>query len=146
MPLQPHVPRCCLLCVFKLLEIAIGIQHTLSPCRFVILETTTLESQASRQTHTHIYTHRKYNKIPGTYAVYLCMWRRPGCFPGAWRRCPWHFQVASLHLQSIMDLCPLHVIIFLFFLPEQAYRPADAARGAKRLVYIFLRCTPRRSR
>ena len=33
-----------------------------------------------------------------------------------------------------MDLCPLH-IIFLFFLPEQAKRAADVARGAKRLVY-----------
>ena len=27
-----------------------------------------------------------------------------GCFPGAWRRGSWHFQVASLHLQSSMDL------------------------------------------
>ena len=26
-----------------------------------------------------------------------------GCFPGAWRRGSWHFQVASLHLQSSMD-------------------------------------------
>ena len=26
-----------------------------------------------------------------------------GCFPGAWRRGSWHFQVTSLHLQSIMD-------------------------------------------
>ena len=66
---------------------------------------------------TDICLHRKYNKIPGTYMVYSCVCR-PGC-PGAWRRGSWHFQVASLHLQSIMDLCPLH-IIFLFFLPEQA--------------------------
>ena len=50
-------------------------------------------------------------------------------FPGAWRRGSRHSQVASLHLQSSMDL--LLVRFTLFLLPEQAY----AARGAKRLVY-----------
>ena len=54
------------------------------------------------------------------------------CFPGAWRRGSWHFQVASLHLQSRMDL-PF-VRFTLFFLPKQAQRAAYAARGAKRLV------------
>ena len=38
---------------------------------------------------------------------------------------------------SIMDLCPLHMII-LFFLPGQAQRAANAARGVKRLVYTRL--------
>ena len=41
-----------------------------------------------------------------------------GCFPGAWRRGSWHFQVASLHLQSSMDL--LLNRFTLFFLREQA--------------------------
>ena len=55
-----------------------------------------------------------------------------GCFPGAWRRGSWHFQVASLHLQSSTDL--LFVRLTLIFLPEQALWAAYAARGAKRLV------------
>ena len=36
-----------------------------------------------------------------------------GCFPGAWRRDSWNFQVASLHLLTIKhgySLCPLHTI------------------------------------
>ena len=40
-------------------------------------------------------------KIPGTYAVYPCMWRL-GCFPEAWRR--GSYQLASLHLQSFMSV------------------------------------------
>ena len=59
-----------------------------------------------------------------------------GCFPGAWRRGSSHFQVASLHLQSRMDI--LFVRFTLFFLPEQAKRAAYAARGAKRLVYTVV--------
>ena len=58
-----------------------------------------------------------------------------GCFPGAWRRGSWHFQVVSLHLQSSMDL--LFVRFTLFFLSEQAQRAAYAARGAKRLVCTY---------
>ena len=52
--LQPHVTRCCLLCVFKLFP-PIGIQHTQSPCPYVILliATKALQSQASRQTYRH---------------------------------------------------------------------------------------------
>ena len=126
--LQPHVPRCCLLCGFKLLFPPIDIEHSQSvPIhpRDKISVVTSFE--------TDIYIHRKHNKMPGTYTVYSCM-RRPGCFPGAWRRGSWHFHVASLHLQSIIDLGPLH-IIFTFFLREQARRAANAARGAKRLVY-----------
>ena len=41
-----------------------------------------------------------------------------GCFPGAWRRGSWHFEVASLHLQSTMVL--LFACLTLLFLPEQA--------------------------
>ena len=82
------------------------IQHTQRPCRLVTLETKALQSQDSRQTYIYI---AKCNKIPGTCAVYSCVWRL-GCFPGAWRRGSWHFEVASLHLQSIMNRCPLHTI------------------------------------
>ena len=46
------------------------------------------------------------------------MWR-PGCFPGAWRRRSWHFQVANWHLQSIIDLCPLHDFFCFPFLGER---------------------------
>ena len=44
-----------------------------------------------------------------------------GCFPGAWRRGSWHFQVASLHLQSSMGL--VFDRFTLFFLPEQSEAP-----------------------
>ena len=74
----------------------------------------------------HIYTSSTSQIHQDTryiYAVYSCVWilmrvASVGCFPGAWRRGPWHFQVASLHLQSSMDL--LFVRFTLFLLPEQA--------------------------
>ena len=72
----------------------------------------------------------------------------PGCPPGAWRRDSWHFQLASLNLQSIVDLGPLHTMcctfpsrvrltpLVVFSLPERA--AANAARGAKHLVLLLL--------
>ena len=48
-----------------------------------------------------------------THACGVC-----GLFSWAWRRGSWHFQVASLHLQSSMDL--LFVRFTVFLLPEQA--------------------------
>ena len=52
----------------------------------------------SSETYIYIYILRILRRIyianiPGTYAVYSCVWRL-GCFPGAWRRSSWHFQVA----------------------------------------------------
>ena len=67
------------------------------------------------------------------------MWHL-GCVPGAWRRGSWHFQVASLHVQSIMDLCPLHTIFsFLISL-------ITVAGGVKRLVAITRRASNRATR
>ena len=46
-----------------------------------------------------------------------------GCFPGAWRRGSWHFQVASLHLQSRMDLLFVRFILYYFsFLSKRSGR------------------------
>ena len=45
---------------------------------------TRLETDTYTRLETDTYTHRK-NKIPGTCAMFSCMWR-PGCFPGAWWR------------------------------------------------------------
>ena len=63
-----------------------------------------------------------------------------GCFPEAWRRGSWHFQVASLQevLQSSMDLLSVRFTLLILFLPEQAQRAAYAARGANRLVFLYL--------
>ena len=69
---------------------------------------------------TNIYIHCKYNKIPGTYAVYSCVWRL-GCFPGAWRRGSWHFQVASLHLLTI-NRGPLSASHYFSFLSKRSGR------------------------
>ena len=83
---------------------------------------------------TGIKINRKYNKIPLKYehTVHSSVWC-PGCFPGTWRRDSWHFEVANLHLQLIMDLCPLHVlIIFPFFLPGASKRSGWRMPPAKR--------------
>ena len=56
-----------------------------------------------------------------------------GCFPGAWRRGARPFHIASLYLLTIKH-GPFFVRFTLSFLPEQAYRAAYAARGAKRLL------------
>ena len=97
------------------------------PCRFVILATklciiTSFETDIKYSLPGIDTTHRKY-KIPGarirTYIRSILMRvASVGCFPGAWRRGSWHFQVASLHLQSSMDL--LLNRFTLFFLREQA--------------------------
>ena len=106
------------------------VQHTQSvsvPVRHPSDKESFVSSQASRQ----MCIYRKY-KIPGTYirGILMCV-ASMGCFPGAWRRGSWHFQVASFHLQTRMDL--LFVRFTLCFLLEQASREVYAARGAKRL-------------
>ena len=108
------VPRCCLL---RVLETVFSThRHPAHPVSVPIRHPSDKSSVVtSFETDIYIPGTRKYNKKPSTYAVYSCVWR-PGCFPGTWRRGSWHLQVASLHLQSIMDLCPLH-ITFFFFLP-----------------------------
>ena len=110
------------------------VKHTLSvcPCPFVILMTKESSelSQASRQTYTCIANTR--------YQVHTCVRgilmhvASVGCFPRAWRRGSWHFQVTSLHqvLRSIMDL--LFVRFTLFFLPEQASRSGRRMPPAER--------------
>ena len=50
---------------------------------------------------------------PGTYLRGILMRvASVGCLPGAWRRGSWHFQVASLHLYSSMDLLFVRFTIF----------------------------------
>ena len=66
-----HAAACCVL--FP----PIGIQLTQCPCRFVILRVD--KSSAVTSFETDIRVHRKYNKVPGTYAAYSWLWR-PGCF------------------------------------------------------------------
>ena len=56
----------------------------------------------------------------------------------------------DVDMQSIVNLCPFHIISLLhdllvaFLLPERAYRAGNAARAAKRLVHytllLFWRC------
>ena len=106
------------------------LQHTQSvsvPIRYPSDQS----SAPSFETDIYIHIHRKFNKIQGTYAVYSCVWR-------LW--------VAFLQLdggalgifKSPVCTSYNHGLFFfrftLFFLPEQAQRTANAARGAKRLV------------
>ena len=58
-------------------------------------------------------------------------------FPGAWRRSSWHFQVASLHLQSSVDL--LFVRFTLSFLSKRSgRRMPPAERRALYHILLFL--------
>ena len=107
--LQPHVPRFCLLCVFELLFPPIDIQHTQCPCRFVILETKALWSQAS----SHMYIYYIYIILRSTSQV-----RQQDT--GHIRSVPMHaasglfsWSMAFLSRQfapTIMDLRPLHIV------------------------------------
>ena len=144
--LQPHVPRfknnSQLLCSLHPSTSSKHyiVQHTQCPCRFVILLIATKKAPYSHKLrgrhteYTSIHIRKKDNRYVHTYHVHgiLMLVASVGCFPGAWRRGSWHFQVASLHLQSSTDL--LFVRLTLIFLPEQALWAAYAARGAKRLV------------
>ena len=58
-----------------------------------------------------------------------------GCFPGAWRRGPWHFQVASLHLPSSMDFFFSASHYFSFLGKRSGRRMPPAERSA--LCYIL---------
>ena len=71
------------------------------------------------------------------YAFHTCM-RRPGCFPGAWSS--WSLQVVSLHLKAWTSLSASVVRILFILRCERAQRAAEAARGAKRVVYQYA-CT-----
>ena len=57
-----------------------------------------------------------------------------GCFPGAWRRGSWHFQVASLHLQSSMDFSLSASHCFSFLSKRSGRRRPPAERSA---LYIL---------
>ena len=64
--------------------------------------------------------------------IMTCVWRPAGLFPGTWRRGSWHFQVVSVHLQSIMDLCPLHTHFCFSFLSKRS------GRREVPCIYIYL--------
>ena len=92
----------------------------------------------SSETDIYIYiANTRYQVHTYTYGVYSCVWRL-GCFPGAWRRGSWHFQVASLHLQSSMDLF-LSASHYFSFLSKRSGR---RMRGAKRLVSTCCNAVP----
>ena len=130
--LQPHVPRWCLVrgknCFSTHRHAAsTNPAHPVS----VPIRHPSDKSSAVTSFETDIYLHRICNKIPGTYAVYSCVWRL-GCFPRAWRRGSWHFHVASLHLQSIMNLCPLHT-----FFPSEASVAGSLCRPRSEAPCIY---------
>ena len=105
------------LCAFKLLFPPIDIQHTQCPCRFVILETKALWSQAS----SHMYIYYIYIILRSTSQV-----RQQDT--GHIRSVPMHaasglfsWSMAFLSRQfapTIMDLCPLHIICLLYTSPS----------------------------
>ena len=59
-----------------------------------------------------------------------------GCFPGAWRRGSWHFQVASLHLQSSMGFSFSASHYFSFLSKRSGWRMPPAERSALYVLYI----------
>ena len=69
------------------------------PCRFVILERRKLCNHFDTDIYIASTTAVRY-----AYQVHTVNMWRPGCLPGAWRRGSWHYQIARLNLQSIMNL------------------------------------------
>ena len=85
--------------------------------------------------------HRKYLRYQvHTRCTPACMWR-PGCFPGAWRRTSWHFQVTGLHLQLTAGLCPLHKFHVLSNVPLMSKRSGRRMPPAKRSALYQAHCT-----
>ena len=128
-----------LLCSFAVFSHPIDIQqalvqHTQSvsvPIRHPIIATKALYSHKLRDRHI---IHRKY-KIPGTYIRGILMRvASVGCFPGAWRQGSWHFQVASLDLQSSVALSLSALHYFPFLSKRSGWRTPPAERSA---LYIY---------
>ena len=79
------------------------VQHTQSvsvPIRHPS-DKSSAKSQASRHIH-YIYTSQIQQDTRYIRGIFMRV-ASVGCFPEAWWRGSWHFQVASLHLQSSMD-------------------------------------------
>ena len=121
-------------------SVDINVTHVTRNSRLFAVTSTTCSTHTQSVSvpihpiETDIYIHIANTRYEGyTYAVYSCVWRLWVVFLEHGGGVSWHFQVASLHLQSSVDL--LFVRFTQFFLPEQASRAAYAARGGKRLVY-----------
>ena len=81
--------------------------------------------QASRQAYIYTSHIRGILDARGVWVV----------FSGVRWRGSWHFQVASWHLQSIMDLRPLHTIFYFSFLSKRSgRRKPPAERSALYVV------------
>ena len=88
---------------------------------------------------TDIYIHGKYKITPGTYirGILIMLGASLVFFPGAWWRGSWHFQVASLHLQSSMDLSLSASHYFSFLSKRSGRRMPPAERSALHFQYIY---------
>ena len=76
------------------------VQHTQSVS--VLIRHPSNKSYVYSQASRHIYTSSQIQQDTRYIRGMLKRVASVGCFPGAWRRGSWHFQVASLHLQSSM--------------------------------------------
>ena len=68
---------------------------------------------------TDMHIHRKYNKIPEAHTRYT---HACGVRVVFLRWGSWHFQVTSSLLQSIMNLCPLHIMSIFSFVSKRSGR------------------------
>ena len=133
-------PRCCLPCVQN--------------CFFHPSTSSTIDSPAHRVSarirqpgdkssvvtsfETDLCVHRKYNKMSGAYIGGILLRVASGWFFWSMAADSWHFQVASLHLQSTMGLCLLHIRNSISILPSRASVAGGlVARGTKHLVYQY---------
>ena len=118
MSLQPLVPRCCLLRVFKTTVFfpPIAIQQALTspanPVSVPIRHPSDKSSVVSKLGDIRIYIHRKH-KIPGTYAVYSCV-TCGVCGLFSWNMAPGLFAFSSRQLALTIKhgpfFCLLHAI------------------------------------
>ena len=112
---------------------------SLCPCRFVILATKkALNSHKLRDRHVYASQIQDTRQVHTYIRGILMRVASVGCFPGAWRWGSWHFQVASLHLQSSMNLYLSASQYFSFLSKRSGRHTPPAERNALYTVCICI--------
>ena len=104
----------------------IDIQHTQCPCRFRDKKNSVV---TNFETDIYLYMASDCIKVPGTYGILLHVASRLAVFLEHGNVTLGITKVASVHLPSTGNLCPLHIICSLF-VPARAWQMSPAERSA----------------